>query len=199
MKTNTPVNTLQNDGTITASTKEDTTITNTQRETLMGALRTMHPIVSTAGNWKPLPAFDECTEEDLEFICGRARKLLVAKGEAERSEARNGAKDAILAVIATHRAALVEGRNAVLTLLAANPALAASVKAPTSVDVPLFALMAAFPEGSKESENILVLRDLGYTVSFGAGKGKEKVPGYVRISHDAAGDATVAPTATVAA
>jgi len=170
----------------TNATTEDRTITNTQHAAMLGALETLYAIVGGAfGIRSALPAWDECGEEQHGTIVSRTWTALQEKNTAMRSESVNAARAGVESVIGAHRAALCASRTTLTDLIAANPLVASSITLPETVKVPLFALLASFPTGTPESTAILALKDMGYKVSFGQGKGKELGPGYVSVSHEA--------------
>ncbi len=175
----------------TATGSEDTTITNAQKETVMQALRALHGVVASHGIFKSLPAFDACSEDDLALILGRTEKVLAAKNRAERAEAVSSVKGAVEATMQNFRNVLAASREQVAaqiaTVEAATPGMATALglTVPDSIKVPLFALAAAFPKGTSEATVIGGLKDLGYEVSRGQGKGKSLGDPYVKIGLEA--------------
>jgi hypothetical protein len=199
MNTQNQTRTLENDGTITTTTPEDTSITNAQHETILAALASLHPIVANRGVGGVLPPFDKCGDEEYSWIFNRAKRAMTDHGTALRAARVAAVKDSVAKVIATHRATLSDGRKAVQALLAAEPSFAATVLVPSRVDIPLFALLPAFAKGTSETDAILMLRDLGYEVLDGQGKGKDRGPKYIRLewSEPSATDAAPVPVAKV--
>jgi phage tail protein X len=176
--------TVQTEG--AASTAENDTLTNTQRDAVLAMLATLHGIVAPfakPNNWRPLPAFEACTDDEYETIFSRAKRLLTAKAVSMRADSANAVKANVETVVATFRKTLSERRDKVQTILAADPGLAESgVKVPESIDIPLFSLAAAFENGTSEKDAVLILRDLGYPIAYGQGKGKDLGPGYHRLA-----------------
>lgn len=157
-------------------------ISNGQRDQIISALATLHTVVASPGGMKPLPAFSECSEDDYELILGRASKLLGQKFRSERAETISAVRGAVEAKLAQYRSMLDSERVETAARLEKNPLAAAmGVRVPESVAVPLFDLVTAFPEGTTEAEAILYLKDLGLETAYGAGRGKAKTAGYVKI------------------
>ena len=154
-------------------------LTNAAYETLRANAATLHPLVANRGTWAPLPSFDKCGDEEISFIYARAAKLFVLKGIEMRAEQSSGVKAAVDAVVATHATMLNTQRAKLATIIEANPDLATTITLPAATRIPLFALMPCFPEGTAETTAVMILKDLGHTVSNGNGKGKERGEFYV--------------------
>jgi hypothetical protein len=180
----------------TTTPTEDSTITDTQLDTILDAVAALHTIVATRG--KPLPAFEDCSESDYETVLQRARHEMTRKGAASRAASAAAVKASVETILDAHLNALLEKRARIAAIVEANPDLKDSLgEPPSSAKCPLFALKAAFPEGTSDKDAILVLRDLGYDVSMGDQRLKTPESPYVRVS--VAPPKEVAPASTKAA
>ncbi len=157
---------------------------------LTSALRSMHGVVA-AYDGAVLPTFTDCDDAALEAICVRSINALLRRRKALRLAALDGVKAKVQGILDTHL-------DAQRVLKAQYDAVPAAIRPmlppfPTTIVVPLAALVGCFPTGEAEGNVVKALHDMAFTVVKPDGRTKAKGTFSVTFPYTDAAPAVEAP------
>ncbi len=138
---------------------------------ITSALKSMHGAVA-AYDGATLPTFTDCDDDAIQLICIRSINALLRRRKALRLAALDGTKAKVQGILDTHLAAQ-------RVLKAQYDAVPAAIRPmlppfPTTIVVPLAALVGCFPTGEAEGNVVKALHDMAFTVVKPDGRTKAK-------------------------
>lgn len=159
------------------------TITDSEEQVLLGAIRTLYDIVSGGAHGEQLPDFNACSVPEYGAVLVRAHRALDGAHKARKEEKARAFRQQIQGVIDSHinshRAQMSQLRA---ELEAMSPMMRqivmSSGKVPdaNTVTVPMSEIVAQFRQGTPEADIVRKLTTFGYKV------GKKGDNSYIKVS-----------------
>jgi len=154
-----------------SATKSPRVLSDSEHGKVIAAVKALHGVLAGAEFSKDgtsaLPAFSECSTEELGYVLGRTVRAIEAHDAAVIHNVMKGTKEKVDTLLHAARLTKIKAWKKLSAFAAENPDVGLSVQTPTEAHITVADAMSSFPEGTTPDNAVKMLVKQSFKVSAG--------------------------------